>query len=112
VPETKIVDYLLSLTHPVGRNKAIFFIQFGFAIERWEILAEALLAHAAEHEVAKLESTPFGTRYVIEGGLTTPDGRAPIVRVVWFIENDTEIPQLVTAYPLKVAEDDDDTPRT
>jgi hypothetical protein len=28
-----------------------------------------------------------------------PDGRAPLVRAVWFIGTDEEIPRLVTAYP-------------
>jgi hypothetical protein len=55
-----------------------------------ETLVEALLRHAARHEVAKAEATPFGTRYVVEGGLEAPDGRAPLVRVVWFVETGEE----------------------
>jgi hypothetical protein len=112
VPEAKIVDYLLSLTHRVGRGKAIFFMQFGFVVEEWEKVAEALLAHAADHEIIKTELSPFGTRYVIEGEIETPSERTPMIRAVWFIEKDSDIPRFVTAYPLKEAEDDDDTPRT
>lgn len=100
VPREKVVDYLLSRTHRDGRGKAAFFSRFGFTPESWQTLAEALLRHAARYEVAKAEATPFGTRYVVEGELETPDGRAPSVRAVWFVETDEEIPRLATAYPL------------
>lgn len=99
VPREKIEDYLLSHTHRDGRSKAAFFTQFGFSADVWQTLAEALLQHATEHEVAKVETSPFGTRYVIEGELHTPDGRAPLVRVIWFVDNGTGTPRLATAYP-------------
>jgi len=62
------------------------------------VLAEALLHRAAEHEVAGSNVTAFGTRYVIEGALQTPSGREPNVRVVWFVDRDSDTPRLVTAY--------------
>jgi hypothetical protein len=92
IPEEKITGYLLSITHRDGRHKAAFFIAHGFAAEDWETLANALRRHAAENEVAKTEQTPFGTRYIVEGPLTTPDGRNPMVRVVWFVERGETIP--------------------
>jgi hypothetical protein len=100
VPPTKITDYLLSLSHHDGRGKARFFASFGFSPRSWETLVEALRRHAAEHEVTRIESSPFGTRYVIEGTMFTPDGRAPLMRTVWFIETGEQIPRFVTAYPL------------
>lgn len=100
VPEAKIVRYLLSLTHPEGRGKALFFYAFGFAVEKWERLADALREHARENDVAKVETTPFGTRYVVEGAMTAPDGRTPNVRVVWFVDSGETVPRFVTAYPL------------
>ena len=99
VPEQKIVAYLLSFTHPDGRGKAIFFSRFGFHTNQWQVFAAALRQHAAAHEVVAIDQTPFGTRYVIEGPLDTPDGRNPLVRTVWFIATDETIPRLVTAYP-------------
>ena len=71
------------------------------------MLADALQRHAAEHDVVATEMTPFGTTYTIEGGLRAPDGRMPLVRVVWFIETGETgetAPRLVTAYPLKGAQ--------
>ncbi|MGH8533238.1 MAG: DUF6883 domain-containing protein [Gammaproteobacteria bacterium] len=60
--EDKITGYLLSPIHRDGRHKAAFFLGLGFAAEAWQALAAALLKHAADHEVAKVESMPFGTR--------------------------------------------------
>jgi hypothetical protein len=100
IPRAKIVDYLLSLSHPDGRGKAIFFMGFGFSLEAWETLGSALREHAVRNDVTKVEPTPFGTRYVVEGSLMAPDGRTPNVRVVWFVENGASMPRFVTAYPL------------
>lgn len=101
VPEAKITQYLLSDTHPDGRGKARFFVAHGFSPAQWEVLAAALRAHAARHVVAETEETPFGLRCVIEGPLSSPDGRAPNVRVVWFLRTGHDVPELVTTYPMK-----------
>jgi hypothetical protein len=57
--------------------------------------------HAEVHEVARVEDSPFGKRYVVEGSVVTPDGRNPLVRAVWFVEVGDDRPQLVTVYPLR-----------
>ena len=101
VPEGKITGYLLSLAHEDGRTKAAFFLRFGFTPSDWIVLATALKEHASQHDVVRVEESPFGKRYIIEGHIQTPDGRAPSIRSVWFIENGTDIPRLVTAYPLR-----------
>lgn len=44
VDQTKIMDYLLSPTHPDGRSKAEFFTRFGFKATEWQVLADALRA--------------------------------------------------------------------
>lgn len=100
IPQSKITNYLLSATHRKGRDKAAFFARFGFRVDAWETLAAAFREHAAVHEVTTTETTRFGTSYTVEGVLTSPDGRAPLVRIVWFIETGESVPRLVTAYPL------------
>src|SRR5437762_1211768 len=75
IPRAKVADYLLSTTHLVGRDKAAFFLGHGFSQDDWPVLAEALRKHAAEHNVVKVEDSPFGKRHVIEGAMETPDGR-------------------------------------
>lgn len=99
VPKVKVVDYLLSSTHPQGRHKAVFFCAFGFSLSDWEQLAAALRQHGAANEVMKAEDTPFGRRYIVDGELYVPDGRRPWLRSVWFIEQGEEVPRLVTAHP-------------
>jgi len=51
--------------------------------------------------VAETGETPLGIRYAVDGIMAAPDGRAPNVRTVWFIETGEEVPRFVTAYPLK-----------
>jgi hypothetical protein len=100
VPSAKVTDYLLSISHRDGRHKAAFFLGYGFHLGDWQGLADALLEHARSHDVVKEESSPFGMRYVVEGKITSPDGRQPMLRSVWFIDADGEAPRFVTAYPL------------
>lgn len=101
VAESKIVGYLLSTGHPIGRAKAAFFLRFGFRPEAWQVLEAALISHARANPVAGSEETAFGTKYLIDGPLLAPDGRSPTVRAVWFVEAGEEQPRFVTAYPLK-----------
>ncbi|HRF96703.1 MAG TPA: hypothetical protein PLZ51_15960, partial [Aggregatilineales bacterium] len=59
------------------------------------------------HDVTNIVSKlPFGINYVIEGMLMTPDGRNPQVRVIWTIDVNSDIPRLVSAYPLSGDEND------
>jgi hypothetical protein len=99
VQREKLVGYLLSRAHPDGAGKAAFFARFGFSATAWEVLHDALLAHAREHEVAETGESAFGTRFTVEGPLRSPDGRSPRVRSVWFIDAGAATPRLVTAYP-------------
>ena len=101
ISETKIVTYLLSTTHRAGKSKASFFVQFGFNSSRWEELAGALKQHAKDNEITLEVQTTFGTRYVIDGLLTAPDGRRLNVRTAWFIDGDGEVPRFITAHPLR-----------
>lgn len=104
IPEGKLRDYLLSPSHQHGRHKAFFFRRFGFTQERWQELASALRAHVERHEVGKVEESPFGMRYVVEGDFTTPVGRVVRVRTVWYMERGEDFPRFVTAYPLEAGQ--------
>lgn len=101
IHEHKIVRYLLDETHPTGRHKAVFFKRFGFSLDEWPVLVDALLAHAATHDVAGMMETPEGMHYVVEGELQTPDHRNPSVRSVWTIDIGSQRPRFITAYPLE-----------
>ena len=101
ISERELAGYLLSASHAYGRHKAAFFSRFGFSVDAWEILAQALLDHVSENQVMAIEDSPFGRRYIVDGALAAPDGRRPRVRVIWFIETGEDVPQIVTAYPLE-----------
>ena len=106
VPEAKIVNYLLSTRHSGGRAKARFLERFGFRAQAWDVLRDAVIAHATTNDVTASQQTRFGTRYEIDGPLPTPDGRAPMVRVVWFVESQENVPRLVTLVPRRTIIDD------
>ena len=103
IEERKIADYLLSGSHPAGRAKAAFFRRHGFAAAAWTTLRDALLDHARTAPAISVADTPFGRKYVLEGPLAAPDGRAPRIRAVWFIEIGETRPRFVTAYPVRGA---------
>ncbi len=105
VPEAKITLYLLSETHSKGRYKAVFFTHFGFSVVSWQLLANALHQHATENEGASMLTTEQGIQYAVEGVLQTPIVRTPNVRSVWAIDKDSDVPRLITAYPLDKQED-------
>lgn len=101
VDEAKVVDYLLSTSHFDGRSKAAFFLRFGFDQGHWRGLAEALRAHGATNEVIGVEESAYGTRYMVDGIIESPDGRNPTIRTVWIVDNVDDEPRLVTAHPLR-----------
>lgn len=100
VDREKITEYLLYASHPDGCSKAAFFAQYGFALERWKILAESLRKQGITHPVVKTMESTYGTRYSVDGPLETPDGRNPYVRTVWIIEKLSATPRLITAHPI------------
>ena len=67
VEREKVVDYLLNRAHRYGASKAEFFSKYGFLLEKWEVLAQALLQHCQKHDVINVMETGFGLRYLIEG---------------------------------------------
>jgi len=101
VGANKIKDYLLNDTHEQGKSKAAFFKRFGFDENSPTIFEEALKTHAVEREIVNNNDSPFGTKYKLECDIETPDERNPCIVSVWIIENDTNEPRLITAYPAK-----------
>ena len=99
VPLEKVTDYLLSETHAVGKSKARYFRWYGFSAKTANDLAQGLLKIAQNTPVDSSERSPYGTKFIVDGELETPNGVMIQVRTIWIIENDTEIPRFVTAYP-------------
>ena len=99
IESAKLTEYLLNPDHPIGGDKAAFFLRFGFRQDTWRLLESALLIHATEGLVIGERSTTYGRHYTVEGRLRTPDGRDPIVRTAWMVALDAWRPRFVTAHP-------------
>src|SRR5215471_3180366 len=100
VERKKIVEYLLSTSHPDESSKARFFLKFGFTATRWTVLAEALKQHGRNYPVVSSVESKHGTRYTVPGYVNTPDGREPKIRTVWMLSKRSKSSRLITAYPI------------
>lgn len=100
VPIEKVTNYLLSFSHPRGSMKAKWFALLGYSYEEPSELAKSLLA-LANQEVLKSEENSYGTKYVIVGNITGPNGRSAEIATIWMLTTGNSLPKLVTAYPSK-----------
>ena len=99
VPKQKIAEYLLSLNHPIGYAKAIFFREIGYNDSNIELLEEALLCIARHAEVLEIEKTAYGSKYVLEGPIRSPLNMIRTIRTIWIVEPNQPRPRFITAYP-------------
>ena len=76
VERSKLTEYLLSTTHPIGRSKAVFLRTLGFADDSVGGLEQGLVAIAKTEEVVDVERSEYGMKYTIDGPMDTPGGRA------------------------------------
>jgi len=84
---------------PDAAGKAAFFMRQGFTVEAWEIFEDALRGLAASGSFTMRMDSPHGTKYIVDGLLTTPVGKTPLVRTIWIVDQGGKHPRLVTAYP-------------
>ena len=99
IDSEKLRDYLLSLSHPVGRFKAAFFSSLGYTQEDWRQLeADLRRQHLTKDAVLRRE-TSYGRKYEIRGKIKGPAGKAREVVSIWIILVDEKVPRFVTAYP-------------
>ena len=99
VDRSKVAEYLLSESHPVGRFKSTFFTSLGYSAVAWEILAADLRRHGAENEALATEGTQYGQKYEVRGSLRVPTGRVVTLVTVRIVLHGEESPRFVTAFP-------------
>jgi hypothetical protein len=98
----KITDYLLNASHSDNGGKARFFGELGFARTEPVTLADALRTVAVEGDVVRHAESPHGRKFVVDGSIQAPRGRAAMVRTIWIVDVGQDAPRLVTAYPGEV----------
>lgn len=101
VTEEKILDYLLSVDHPTGGDKAAFSLGVGYTRTQWTRLRDDLRRLASAGTVVAEKRTDFGIKHVVDGMIETPDGRTVALRTIWISDEADGAPRLVTAYPGK-----------
>jgi hypothetical protein len=101
VAKPKLVDYLLNPAHPDNGGKAEFFEALGFSLKNLAEFSAALRQLAAKTEVTEVVESPYGIKYVLDGWLQGQDNRRAKIRTIWIVDQGTDIPRLVTAYPIK-----------
>ena len=99
VPQQKLTEYLLSETHPIGKAKAQYLNNMGYDAAHAGVLEEGLLQIAHDEVVTDLVTSEYGTKYFIDGSLSTPMGSAMQVPTVWITQLWDSRSRFVTAYP-------------
>ena len=99
VPKEKLSEYLLDEHHPVGGSKAKWFRSLGYDIADPSVLEGDLLSQVKSSEDFEEKKSRFGTKYVVRGKITTPNGNQANVETVWIVESSDNRPRLVTAIP-------------
>ena len=100
ISKNKLVKYLLSETHPVGKAKARFFRKLGFNETNVDELEKALLAIVRVNDIKEERKFGYGVNYAIDGTIETPSGKSVVITSVWFAKTFRSRPRFVTAYPL------------
>ncbi len=99
VPSAKLVEYLLSEIHPIGRAKALFLKNLGYDNTNAGTLERDLLAFAHDISIGETIVSEWGIKYVITSALHTPSGESVYLRTVWIVDQGESRPRFVTAYP-------------
>ena len=99
IDEEKLLGYLLSETHPVGRYKAAFFSSLGYSAADWERLRTDLREHVLKLDPDRERETQYGRKYEFHASLNGPNGRSAQVVSVWMVHSQEDFPRFITAYP-------------
>ncbi|TWO68651.1 adhesin [Caenimonas sedimenti] len=99
VEPSKVRDYLLSPSHPIGRFKAMVFAALGYTPDQWETLQRDLLTLGQTNPAVPGQMSRYGQKYEVSGTLVGPSGRSGKFVSVWLIATGDDVPRLVTVFP-------------
>jgi len=99
VEPRKLLEYILSTTHPRGKTKAAFFRSIGFTSDNWQELSNALIKHGLEGRASISERTTYGTLYKVKGVIRSISIQHVSLISIWLVKHNEEVPRFITAYP-------------
>jgi hypothetical protein len=76
IDPSKVRDYLLSASHPIGRCKANVFAALGYTRENWQGLRDDWLHLAQAGMASPSQPSSFGQKFEVSGNLVGPSGRS------------------------------------
>jgi hypothetical protein len=99
LPRVKLEKYVLDLTNPVSKHKAILFKRvLGFVQSDWGLLAKAILDELPYYEAVLGRRNHYGQRYNVTMPIIGPNGRTADVLTAWIIDTGEDYPRFITAY--------------
>ncbi|MDX2505613.1 MAG: hypothetical protein QNL62_14210 [Gammaproteobacteria bacterium] len=98
IPPDKIRNYLLSISHPIGRFKAVYFQKLGYSPDNWKLLSRDLLA-LLENHIQKVEKSEYGQKYEVRGTIIGPAKKSAYNTTVWIVLKNEDYSRFITAYP-------------
>lgn len=99
IARTKVVDYLLEWRPE--NDKSHFLGLAGYTIAHADQLADDIRAQLLPMEAMFEETTEYGIKYRISGGLIGPNGRRLQVDSIWMVEAASGVTKFITLYPTK-----------
>jgi hypothetical protein len=99
VPFEKVSHYLLDLTLPHGKTKAMFFRGIGYSLTSPELLINDLERLACVGNLLSTQTTIEGKKYVVVVPLLAPNGKTYSIKTIWITEHTIDRPRLITTYP-------------
>jgi hypothetical protein len=98
IDDGKLLDYVLSPEHPVGRHHAVLFERLlGIKRTNFLLLKHALLNAAKTTAATHGRPSPHGRKYECRFAMTGPSGSATVL-AVWLVESGSDVPRLITCY--------------
>ena len=97
IAREKLTDYLLSPRD--DHDKSGFLRLAGYSCANAAQLEADLRTQLLSRAATVAGESPYGTKYIIRGSLTGPNGRTLRVLSVWMRENATGLTKFITLYP-------------
>jgi hypothetical protein len=98
IANEKILDYLLDDENSKGKSG--FFNRYGYFKDNFEMLIQDLKSIAHHGHITKREETKFGIKFVVDMEIISANNRTATISSVWMIDNESDFPRFITAYPL------------